>query len=149
MTNHVHFTAYGVPIPQGSAKAFVGKGGRAHVTADNAKTKPWRQTVSTAAREAAQEQGAGRFEGPVQVVASFYFDRPGSVSEKRRPYPTVKPDLDKLLRALLDALTDAGIWKDDSQVIFVEVNKTYISAESRLDRPGVTVAVSEVTPNGG
>jgi hypothetical protein len=35
-----------------------------------------------------------------------------------------KPDVDKLLRALMDGLTRV-VWHDDSQVIYVTVNKVY------------------------
>ena len=37
----------GIPVPQGSTKAFV-RGGRAIVTSANAKLRPWRSTVSEA-----------------------------------------------------------------------------------------------------
>ncbi len=42
----IEFTVYGVPIPQGSTKAFVPKGWtRPVVTHDSARTKPWRQAM--------------------------------------------------------------------------------------------------------
>lgn len=49
---------------------------------------------------------------------------------------TKKPDIDKLLRALLDAMTGI-VWADDSQVAFVVVNKVY----AWNDRPGVHVVI--------
>jgi Holliday junction resolvase RusA-like endonuclease len=43
-----------------------------------------------------------------------------------RPYPTTKPDVDKLLRTCLDAITQAGnVWADDSQVIVLTGAKYY------------------------
>jgi Holliday junction resolvase RusA-like endonuclease len=64
-----------------------------------------------------------------------------------RRYPTTKPDIDKLSRAVLDALT--SVWyKDDSQVIQLEAQKIYTYGE-----PGVYIGIGHldnnlVTPNG-
>lgn len=44
---------------------------------------------------------------------------------RRLTQPSVRPDLDKLCRAVLDALTDAGIWHDDSQVCSLSAIKVY------------------------
>nr|DAN37658.1 MAG TPA: Endodeoxyribonuclease RusA [Caudoviricetes sp.] len=52
--------------------------------------------------------------------------------------PAVKPDLDKLTRAVFDALTDAGVWRDDSRVVDMRVTKRYEDAEAV---PGVWVEV--------
>ena len=65
------------------------------------------------------------------VHASFYLPRPKSHFTKRGVrlsapwWPVTKPDLDKLTRALLDALTDAGIWRDDSQAVELHAEKIY------------------------
>ena len=80
------FTVYGVPIPQGSMKAFTPKGWtRPILTSDNKKTKPWRQEVAGAALEAMQRYG---------------FEKPQS-TKKSVVAKTTKPDLDKLARSLL------------------------------------------------
>jgi crossover junction endodeoxyribonuclease RusA len=47
----------------------------------------------------------------------------------------VRPDLDKLVRAVLDALSEAGVWRDDAQVVSVVARKAYGSA------PGLTVEI--------
>lgn len=49
---------------------------------------------------------------------------------------TKQPDVDKLLRALMDALTGI-VWVDDSQVSFVAVNKSY----AWNGKPGAFVVV--------
>ncbi|MCL2139963.1 MAG: RusA family crossover junction endodeoxyribonuclease [Treponema sp.] len=36
-----------------------------------------------------------------------------------------KPDLDNLLKAVMDALTAAGAWKDDAQVRSIKASKHY------------------------
>ena len=40
-------------------------------------------------------------------------------------FKTSKPDIDNLLKAALDALTDAGMWSDDSQVVQVNAAKMF------------------------
>lgn len=79
--------------------------------------------------------------GAVQVNAIFVFPRGKTV---KRRFPAVKKaDVDKLARALLDGIGDAGtVWGDDSQVIRLVVEKVYGAA------PGVHVSVSEVSVDG-
>lgn len=121
----VTFTVHGTPTPQGSTKAFVNKRtGHAQITYDNAATLgSWRQDI--AAR--AQDAGVALIDGPVQVRATFGFLRPASVTAKKRPLPVVKPDIDKLVRALLDALTGLA-YHDDAQVVSLDVVKVYAAA---------------------
>lgn len=59
----------------------------------------------------------------MQVV--FYLERPSSISKRKRPSPIVPPDLDKLCRGVADALSDAGVWGDDSQVVKLIAFKHY------------------------
>jgi crossover junction endodeoxyribonuclease RusA len=117
------FVVYGVPAPQGSMKAFNVKGHQHPVvTADNPKTRPWKYLVYA---EALKARGANPpLEGPVRVNLTFYMPRPKS-APKATVYPAVKPDRDKLERAIMDALTNAGIWKDDGQVIDGRTVKMY------------------------
>jgi Holliday junction resolvase RusA-like endonuclease len=59
-------------------------------------------------------------EGPVKVLVSFVVSRPKTTS-----LPVPKPDIDNFQKALFDAITHAGIWKDDSQVAKVEAEKRW------------------------
>mgnify|MGYP000482845664 FL=1 len=61
-------------------------------------------------------------EGPIYVAAHFYIARPKT---NKRLYPTTKPDLDKLTRAIGDCLTKAMIIQDDSYVIEWNARKSY------------------------
>lgn len=105
----------------------------------SAKLKPWRAIVTLTAQLAASDQKWITSEGPISMDITFEVQKPTS---SRRAYPTVKPDLDKLLRAVLDGLTDAGIWKDDSQVVSVLARKVYV-----LNKPGVTAIVTPIGEN--
>jgi len=118
------FTTYGVPIPQGSLRAFTPKGWkRAILTSDNVQLKPWRKDVVDAAQEALG--GRPPFEDVgLELHVLFYLPRPLS-APKRVTEPAKKPDVDKLLRAVMDALTAAGVWRDDAQVIVTFARKAF------------------------
>ena len=62
--------------------------------------------------------------GPVAVTILFGLKRPKGVSAKKRPYPAVKPDLDNLAKAVLDALNEVVI-ADDNQVVKLTLEKCY------------------------
>jgi Holliday junction resolvase RusA-like endonuclease len=121
VADSISFTVLGVPQPQGSTRAFIPKGWtRPIITAANAKTKPWRQQIAGMALVARGSRETID-EGPVYLRADFYFDRPKSV---KSPHKTTKPDLDKLLRSLGDALTGI-LFADDAQIVECEVTKRF------------------------
>lgn len=64
-------------------------------------------------------------EGAVKMTVIFNFIRPKTVS-KKRVYPIVNPDIDNLLKALLDA-GNKILYKDDSQVCELNSKKVYNS----------------------
>lgn len=132
----VTFFVAGVPIPQGSKTGFSPKGtNRVTMTDANAKKlKPWRKEVTRVARASWLDRA--QLLGAVRLDVVFVFERPASV---KRRFPSIAPDLDKLVRAIGDGITDAGVWKDDGQVIRIVTEKVYGSA------PGVHVSVSEVS----
>lgn len=117
----------GTPAPQGSLKAFV-RGKRAIITSANKRTMPWRATV----REQLIDAGHGHelLDSPVRIVMEFHMQRPKGHYGKKGlrksapPYPTVKPDIDKLERAVLDALTGVVLW-DDARVVEINSKKKW------------------------
>ena len=117
----------GVPAPKGSTKSYIykskktGKLGIA-TTGDNPKTEPWQRNVQI---QIALNWDGPAWEGPVEVTLTFALLRPASVSIKKRPWPCVQPDLDKLERTILDALVRAGAIRDDGQVCRVIKEKIY------------------------
>ena len=128
-------TVLGVPVPQGSMRGI----GPGRMISDNAKLRPWRDTVAWHVREDMLTEGVNEpLEGPVAVHATFTLPRPKS-AVKARWAPDRKPDIDKLLRALLDACTAGGAWRDDAQVVTVAVSKVY-AVDGNL--PGVTFTVA-------
>lgn len=128
------FFVAGIPQPQGSKTGYV-RGGRAVIVDKNpGALKPWRAEIARIA--AATWVHTQPLDGPVRVYAAFVMPKPKSV---KRDYPHVRPDLDKLMRALMDGVTDAGcVWADDSQVVEIETSKIY------GETPGVHVVISRV-----
>lgn len=124
------FRVRGLPVPQGSAKPFIA-GGKARLLTKSAPLMAWRTAIATAASGAMGSDPI--LTGPVIVVAVFGLPKPASV---KRDTPSVRPDLDKLARALLDGLTGVVV-RDDSLVVRLEVGKVYSEA------PGVAVTVAE------
>ena len=135
------FTVLGRPEPQGSMRGFIqtARNGAqtARLTSANSKMRPWRQEVGW---EALRSRIAAGIDTPwdssvaVKMTVLFVFVKPPSV-KKSRIFPTVKPDLDKLLRAILDACTGV-IWRDDGQVVEIVSQKRYglpESAEIKLE----------------
>ena len=119
------FKVEGVPVPKGSTKAFV-VNGRANTTNANPKTKEWQSRIALAGQQArgdAYIPKTNRGDDGVGIVAVFRFPRPQSDRKCRRLH-TVKPDLDKLVRTIGDALTGV-MFDDDSQIISICATKEY------------------------
>lgn len=124
------FTVPGEAAPQGSMKAFTPKGWtRPVLTSDNPRMKPWRAMVAAAALDAQFTQGTWPCVSTqairLDIVCAFV--RPASVSVRKRPAHTVKPDASKLLRAIEDALTTI-LWRDDAQIVTACISKAYAPA---------------------
>ncbi len=134
----LEFWVPGLPQPQGSKTAFV-VNGRAVVVDKNPKLlKPWREAVAAAAAES--WRGREPLEGPLRVDVEFRLERGATV---KRELPSVRPDLDKLERALLDGIGQAqkdwgvSIWRDDAQVVQLHGRKVYADRAGAWVRVGV------------
>lgn len=92
----------------------------------------WRSAVALKAREV----GATPAEGAIHIEMTFTMLKPRTVT---RAHPTVAPDLDKLVRAVLDGLT-AIAYRDDAQVTSIVARKSY------GERPGVAICLTYDTP---
>lgn len=110
----------GDPAPQGS-KRHVGNG---RMIESSRKVGPWRVMVAWYAADAARDARWQRPDGPISVEVVFTLPRPKS-APKSRLWPDRRPDVDKLLRSTFDALTEAGVIRDDAQVVKVFASKLY------------------------
>ncbi len=111
--------APGIPQPQGSKNAYR-RGNKIVLVEANKNLPAWRRLV-TEKLEAANSS-CQPLTGAVSLDVMFFMPRGKTV---KREMPTVPPDLDKLIRAINDSATDAGIIEDDSQVIEIVAYKFY------------------------
>ena len=135
MPDEIQFFVPGKPVAQGS-KRHVGKGVMVEMLRDLA---PWRQAVAEYAKRAA---GNEQMLGPLRLRALFFFPRPsahfgtgrnmGQLKASAPLWRDANPDLDKLLRAVCDGLTNSGVIRDDRYIV-----KMY--GEKRYGDPGVLV----------
>lgn len=130
--------ANGTPVPQGSKRAWVRPDGRVQMVEDQGdRHASWRREVTAAATEALWRADTREpTPRPVSVLLTFYFHRPAAhygtgrnarlIKSRAPSFPWLKPDLDKLVRAVFDSLTDARVWVDDSQVVSFTARKRYL-----------------------
>ena len=142
-------TVYGKPITQGSKI----RTRWAMRDANGATLDPWRDNVRSMAIKAV-EADTGFGTDPVNVNIYFTFARPdghfgtgrnaGTVKDSAPPFPSshAMGDIDKLVRACLDALTDAGVWKDDSQVVLLTASKIWVGHPKGMGIQGAVINVT-------
>jgi hypothetical protein len=164
----VTMTVRGTPAPQGSKTAFrVGKGAKARTVvteSGRAKLGPWRDAVAIACREQLDARGGrqlggdgGRHGAPVLACVRFMLPKPRS-RPKYLLWAVAKPDLDKLVRGVLDACgTDAGLLAEDSRVVAIYASKRYAEPGQApgawirlvtLDHHTLAVPLSTLLPDG-
>jgi crossover junction endodeoxyribonuclease RusA len=123
----------GHPAPQGSKHArpiYRGRGtareftGKVAQVESSKAVKPWREDVRAALLDPTG-QPRHRFEpeAPITVLLEFVMPRPASTPKHRTPPAIRKPDVDKLARALLDAITSSGVIADDARVVDLHARK--------------------------
>lgn len=144
----IQFTVYGLPVAQGSKKVI----GKNVIEMADARLRSWRQDVASTARAAME--GASPYIEPVDVRLMFWLPRPqnhfgtGRNAEKLKASapiaPAVHPDLDKLARAVLDALTGI-VFRDDKQVVGMTLSKLYAQDSFH---PGMIASVMQLAPGG-
>lgn len=137
---------YGRPAPQGSKRAL----GPGRMVEMSKYVKPWRDDVRAAAFLTIAEHSRGRgwepLDGPLIVRMVFTVAKPKAAPKTRRTWPCTMPDISKLCRATEDAITSAGIWRDDARVTEYErLAKCYPGEDPEaLDRPGALIVVRQL-----
>ena len=128
----ISFQVHGLPIPQGSTRSWL-VNGKPVITSTAKGLSSWRRLVADVAQRFAPDEP---WEGPVGIDLHFGLPKPKSAPKKRRVWPDKRPDLDKLTRAVLDALTYV-VYADDSQVVEIRATKDY-------GAPGVAVEIHRI-----
>lgn len=130
MTEMQTYWIPGIPTPQGSKKAFI-INKRAVLVDASVDNKGWRKTVTT---HIENHKDYKQIKGAVNV--SFIFSMPRAKSNTKKQM-IQKPDIDKLIRSVMDALTDSAIIEDDCRVVSLTAQKKWADDL----QPGVFIAV--------
>lgn len=127
MTSSVAFIVPGTPVGKGRPK-FARRGNFVS-TYTPEKTASYENLVKVKAEEAMQ--GIPAFLGPVSVEIALFVTPPASWSQKKQRealagtvFPTSKPDVDNVLKGIMDACNEI-VFKDDRQAVDVKVIKRY------------------------
>jgi Holliday junction resolvase RusA-like endonuclease len=125
----VSLSVTGDPASQGSHAIINGR----IVQVNGSKHKAWRKAI---VQEAINTLPSGwvPIDEPCELIVAFYLPKPKTVT---RSLPSVSPDLDKLVRAVGDSLTDSGVVADDSRIVRISARKLYAEGI----QPGATILV--------
>lgn len=125
----------GIPVPKGSMNAFPTKGPRKVVMVDqqSARLKKWKSTLRNILLPHVNREHCLHSSGAYHVTLTFLLPRPGyhfqiGTKQVKKQHASsqhrVKPDLDKLVRAVFDSLTKE-VWADDAHISSVLAQKVY------------------------
>lgn len=145
----IKFRVYGIPKAGGNKKPFLYKSkydGKMHAAmCEGTDNKSWREAVKQAALEA---YPGTTLIVPLSLTVTFLMPRPmgdyktgknaGMLKDNAPYWHIKKPDVDKLIRSTKDAITDSGLWKDDSIVCTETKHKIYAN-----DRPGCIITIQD------
>ena len=123
--NSVSFTIPGPP--RGKGRPRFARRGAGVATYTDDRTAAYENLVTLAFRQEQQKA----MSGPVMLEVHAFFPIPKSASKAKRHemmidkiYPTVKPDLDNVIKAVLDGLNGVA-FEDDKQVVSIISSKHY------------------------
>lgn len=135
MAFEAQFFVAGTPVCMGSARAAIFKGRALLVQHNGGKIRTWQRAIKVVASANAPD---APLDCPVRVAMTFTLERPGK--PKFSSAPAAMFDVDKLVRAALDALTGC-IYVDDSRVVQLRATKEWASPD---ELSGVYIAVEEL-----
>lgn len=132
----IHVFVPGTPVPQGSVELWRGR-----IVGVKPELAAWRLAIRKATL--AKHEGEP-LDGPITVSLVFQLKAP---QRPRWPLPAVKPDLDKLTRAVFDSLSTTkhkktktitpGVIVDDARIVSFHAAKTYHG------NPGVLITITQ------
>lgn len=124
----------GQPVPQ--PRPRVSRKGFAY-TPGKHPIRSYRQAIELLAKATGK-----RMDGPVCLEVEAIFQRPashwGATALKRTAPLWPRADGDNVIKGVADALTSAGVWGDDSQVVEWRIRKRF-AARSELARTVIRV----------
>lgn len=117
----ISFIVYGEPVGKQRPRVVKNRNGKI-VAYTPSKTKVYEQTVRAAfLKELEKNESEIDLAAAKKLSIYFWLKRPKS---SKRKYPTVKPDIDNLIKSVLDALNGIA-YRDDAQIIDISASKTY------------------------
>ncbi len=117
----------GTPRPQGNHTPFVAANGKARLREKRGTCAEWRNAVADKANAAVRDWPDFPYTGAVRVDLVLELPKPAKPKDPCYPSSRNTGDVEKHLRAINDALTAAGVIKDDCQVVSTRVDKRYAS----------------------
>lgn len=143
----IEFTVLGKPKAQPRSKARW-RPGMEHASIYTPGTaEEWKGWCYLAAKEHVPEKPLG---GPLAVSVNFWFARPlahfgtgrneGKLKVTAPGWHISTPDLDNLVKAVLDACTQVGFWTDDRVVASLQMEKWWSATA------GMTIIITDEMP---
>lgn len=134
---NIDLVILGTAKPQGSKNGYY-QNGRVRIVESTKGVKEWREAVRLQILRQMETAGWQAPEKDVAFAVTYRFVMPRPKTNRLK-YHTTKPDLDKLVRAVNDSATTAGLWLDDSKVVKMVLVKEY------GEQPRVEMGVSVLT----
>lgn len=117
-------------LPVAKGRPRVGRFGAVYTPA---KTRQFEARLRALARD---QYKSDPVKGPISLRCRFFLPKPRT-APRLRQYPDVRPDLDNLLKAVMDSLNGI-LWLDDAQVVDIITGKRY-------GAPAINISVETLT----
>lgn len=143
MTTPFRVIIPGTPVAKGRPRIVIAAG---HVRAYTpGKTAAWEAFAVATLRQAWGDREPLGCPLALEVVALF--PRTKALTWKRRPMPrcphVTSPDADNILKSVQDALTKAGVIRDDALIFGASVSKWYCASnDAASEIPGVSIVLA-------
>ncbi len=134
--SEISFDILGTPAPKGSNRAMLIGGKARFVPGGSAVNqnalRSWADSVRHEVQSCSHGQAGPLYtQVPLVVAITFRLKRPGGhwaksggLKSSAPQYPTVKPDIDKLIRSTLDAMSGV-VFDDDARIVDTICRKEY------------------------
>lgn len=117
------FFVPGLPAPKGSRTIGQRKDGSRYTRESSKRAGPWVEAVTLFARTHGPPEGP--LEPPYEIYLTFSLPLP---ARPKYGWPTKDGDLDKLVRGVLDGLTQGGLILDDRHVTKLSAEKRFLGS---------------------
>ncbi len=143
----ISFFVQGEPKGQPRPRASTFRNGGRPRIFDPGTAENWKSLIAYEAKNFAAQF-------PIQqaicLAVDFHFARPkahfrfrrgllAGLKESAPAWKEAKPDIDNLLKAVMDALTQIGAWHDDAQVCQIIVRKRFCEIEEQAQGAQITI----------